>query len=69
MTVETRWTIEFDPEQIERLEGESFRRILARPSGREDWSAALDDARALVRPAARGSAAARWPPWSAGPRS
>jgi hypothetical protein len=52
VTVETRWTIEFDPEQIERLEGESFRRILARPSGREDWNAALADARALVRPAA-----------------
>jgi hypothetical protein len=52
VTVETQWTIEFDPEQIERLEGESFKRILARPSGREDWNAALADARALVQPAA-----------------
>jgi hypothetical protein len=52
MTIERGWTIEFDPEQIERLEGESFRRILARPSGREDWNAALADARALAQPAA-----------------
>jgi hypothetical protein len=52
MIVERDWRIEFDEGQIERLEGESFTRILARPSGREDWAAALADARALVQPAA-----------------
>ena len=48
MTVERGWHVEFDEEQIERLEGESFPRILSRPSGREDWAAALADARELV---------------------
>ena len=52
MTAEKGWRIEFDEGQIERLEGESFRRILARSSGRDDWAAALADARALVQPAA-----------------
>jgi hypothetical protein len=52
VTVETRWPIEFDADQIERLEAESFRRILARPSGRRDWAAALEEARSLVTPAA-----------------
>jgi hypothetical protein len=52
MTVQTNWKIVFESEQIERLESESFRRILARPKGREDWAEALEDARKLVQPAA-----------------
>jgi hypothetical protein len=52
MTVEQGWHVAFDETQIEGLEGESFRRILSRPSGREDWAAALADARQLVAPAA-----------------
>jgi hypothetical protein len=52
MTVQTEWQILFEPEQIQRLEGESFARILARPRGREEWAAALAEAKELVRPAA-----------------
>jgi len=52
MNVKKDWHIEFDKDQIEALEGDSFRRILSRPKGREDWAAALEDARNLVRPAA-----------------
>ena len=52
MNIKKDWRIEFDEDQIGALEGDSFRRILSRPKGREDWAAALEDARRLVRPAA-----------------
>ena len=52
MILERGWRIEFDEGQIEQIEGDSFKRILARPSGREDWAAALADARELIQPAA-----------------
>jgi hypothetical protein len=50
--VDRGWPIEFEEEQIERLEGGSFARIMSRPGGRADWTAALAEARELVRPAA-----------------
>jgi hypothetical protein len=52
MIVERGWRMEFDEGQIGLLEGDSFKRILARPSGRKDWTAALVDARELIEPAA-----------------
>jgi hypothetical protein len=52
MTVRTDWLIEFDQEQIEKIEGASLKRILANRSGREDWAAALAEAKALMAPAA-----------------
>jgi hypothetical protein len=52
MNIERQWQIDFDEEQILRMEGESLTRVLARPSGREAWKGALADARELVRGAA-----------------
>jgi hypothetical protein len=52
MIVDRNWPIEFEEEQIERIEGGSVARIMSRPGGRADWAAALADARALVQPAA-----------------
>ena len=52
MNMKADWAVDFDVERIERLQGESLERVLARPKGREDWAEALADARALVRPAA-----------------
>jgi hypothetical protein len=52
MTVKKDWSIDFSDDRIEKLEGESFKRILASPRGREDWAAALADARELAMPAA-----------------
>ena len=52
MIVDRSWPIELEEGQIRQLEGDSFSRILSRPSGREDWAAALADARELIQPAA-----------------
>jgi len=52
MTVDKSWRIDFEPSQIERIEGDSFKRILSNASGREDWAAAVDAARDLVEPIA-----------------
>jgi hypothetical protein len=52
MTILRDWPLEFAQDQIGRLEGESSGRILSSAAGREDWAAALADARELARPVA-----------------
>jgi hypothetical protein len=52
MNIERGWQVEFDEEQILRMEGESLTRVLARPTGRDAWRGALADARELTHAAA-----------------
>ena len=52
MHIQRDWHIEFDEEQYVAQAGSSLSRLLARPSVRADWEAALADARELVQPAA-----------------
>ncbi len=50
MKVDRDWRIEFETEQIEKIEGASLKRILSSASGREDWAAAIEAARELADP-------------------
>jgi hypothetical protein len=52
MTVSREWTIDFAEAAELRTRDGSLDRVLARPGGREQWEAALADARALAAPAA-----------------
>lgn len=52
MTVSREWAIDFDEAAGLRTQDGSLDRVLARPGGREQWEAALADARALAAPAA-----------------
>jgi hypothetical protein len=52
MKVEPGWHIDFDEEQILRMEGEPLSHVLSRPSGVEAWAGALADARELAHGAA-----------------
>ena len=52
MHIQRNWRIEFNEEQYVALAGSNLARLLARPSVRADWEAALADARGLVEPAA-----------------
>jgi len=52
VTIERNWNIALDEERILAVEGERLMRVLGRPDGRAAWDAALEDARALARPAA-----------------
>lgn len=52
MQIKHDWDIQFDAEQYIAQIGGTLPKLLARPGVRADWEAALDDAHALVRPAA-----------------
>jgi hypothetical protein len=50
--IQRDWHIEFDEERYVAQAGGSLARLLARPSVRADWEAALADAHELIEPAA-----------------
>jgi hypothetical protein len=50
--IKREWKITFDEEKFIADAGGSLAKLLQRPGVRADWDAALDDARALVAPAA-----------------
>lgn len=52
MLIQRDWHIEFDEERYVAQVGSNLARLLARPSVRADWEAALADARELIEPAA-----------------
>jgi hypothetical protein len=52
MHIQRDWHIEFNEEQYVAQAGGSLSRLLARPSVRADWQAALADAYELIKPAA-----------------
>jgi len=52
MQIRYDWPIKFDTDQYVATVGGSLPGLLAKPSVRAEWDAALDDALALVRPAA-----------------
>jgi hypothetical protein len=52
MDIRREWQIEFNEEQYVAQVGGNLARLLARPSVRADWEAALAEARELIAPAA-----------------
>jgi hypothetical protein len=52
MSIKRDWIIDLDEEQLVRLQGAGFARLLGQPNRRDAWQAALAEARALVQPAA-----------------
>ncbi len=52
MYIQREWRIEFNEEQYIAQVGGNLARLMARPSVRSDWEAALADAHELIEPAA-----------------
>jgi len=52
MNTRTDWKIQFDREEIVRLQGAGFARFLDRPGKRAEWESALGEAQELAAPAA-----------------
>jgi hypothetical protein len=52
MNIKRDWIIDLDEDQLMRVQGAGFARLLEQPNRRDAWQAALAEARVLVQPAA-----------------